>query len=156
MNSPAEIRVRRMSAADVERVLKIAESLPQAPQWPASAYVAAMDAEHQPRRFALVAELASEEVVGFVVASLVFPEAELETIAVAIEGQRRGVGSLLLLALTQALTAERVSLLALEVRESNVAAIAFYRVHGFEQAGQRPRYYADPEEDAVLLALKLV
>ena len=155
MSSPAELRVRRMSAADLERVLKIAESLPQAPQWPASAYIAAMDAEHRPRRIALVAELASEQVVGFVVANLVPPEAELETIAVAIEGQRNGVGGLLLEALTQELRNEQVSSLVLEVRESNVPALGFYRAHGFEQTGQRPRYYTDPEEDAVLLELRL-
>jgi ribosomal-protein-alanine acetyltransferase len=156
MNSSAEVRVRRMSAADLGRVLQIAESLPQAPQWPASAYVTAMDAGHRPRRIALAAELASEQVVGFVVANMVLPEAELETIAVAIEGQRRGVGSLLLRALTQELRFEQVSSLVLEVRESNLPALGFYRAHGFEQTGRRPRYYADPEEDAVLMGLKLI
>jgi ribosomal-protein-alanine N-acetyltransferase len=155
MNSPAEVRVRRMSAEDVERVLEIAGGLPEAPQWPASAYVTAIDPEYTPRRFALVAKSASEQVVGFVVANVVPPEAELETIAVAIEGQRNGVGGLLLEALTQELRNEQVSSLVLEVRESNVPALGFYRAHGFEQTGQRPRYYTDPEEDAVLLELRL-
>jgi ribosomal-protein-alanine N-acetyltransferase len=43
----------------------------------------------------------------------------------------------------------------LEVRPSNHAALAFYRAQGFAVTGRRPRYYADPVEDAVLLALNL-
>jgi ribosomal-protein-alanine N-acetyltransferase len=89
------------------------------------------------------------------VASLLPPEAELETIAVAKEGQRHGIASLLLRALIQELEAERVSRLALEVRASNQAALRFYQARGFKQTGRRPRYYADPEEDAVLLELTL-
>ena len=89
-------------------------------------------------------------------ANVVSPEAELETIAVAIEAQRRGVGSLLLRGLLSELKAERVSSLVLEVRASNPSALALYRAHGFEQTAQRPRYYADPEEDAVLLRLTLL
>src|SRR6202034_1498679 len=61
MSAPSVVRIRRMSAADLERVLGIAESLPQAPQWPASAYIAAMDTGNTPRRIALVAECVSGE-----------------------------------------------------------------------------------------------
>jgi ribosomal-protein-alanine acetyltransferase len=192
MSSAAEVRVRRMSAADLEHVLKIAESLPEAPQWAASAYVAAMDSEFWPRRITLVAEFkgadeeaaegleaggertagakarsislavlarlkscpVTERVAGFAMASLISPEAELETIAVGLEAQRCGVASLLLRAITQELRAERVSSLRLEVRSSNQAALGFYRAHGFEQTGLRRRYYADPEEDAILFELK--
>jgi ribosomal-protein-alanine N-acetyltransferase len=93
--------------------------------------------------------------VGFAVASVVSPEAELETIAVAAEAQRRGVGERLLGALVEELRAERVAELLLEVRASNAAAIGFYRVRGFEEAGRRARYYAEPEEDAVLMRMKL-
>jgi len=39
------------------------------------------------------------------------------------------------------------------VRASNGAAIGFYRAQGFAETGRRPRYYADPEEDAILLRL---
>jgi ribosomal protein S18 acetylase RimI-like enzyme len=48
-----------------------------------------------------------------------------------------------------------VSELTLEVRASNRAALGFYRAQGFEETGRRPRYYADPEEDAVLMGLNL-
>ena len=95
-------------------------------------------------------------VVGFAVAAVVAGEAELETIAVVANGQRRGVGGLLLRALVDDLKTAQASELNLEVRASNQVALGFYRQQGFEEAGRRPRYYADPEEDAVLMKLWLV
>jgi ribosomal-protein-alanine N-acetyltransferase len=94
--------------------------------------------------------------VGFVVASLLAPEAELETIAVAAEGQRHGVGARLLNKLTEELRTERVSQLILEVRASNWVALGFYGKMGFQETRRRSRYYADPEEDAVLMGLRLL
>jgi ribosomal protein S18 acetylase RimI-like enzyme len=43
----------------------------------------------------------------------------------------------------------------LEVRASNQRALGFYRSLGWSETGRRPRYYADPEEDAVLMSLEL-
>ena len=39
----------------------------------------------------------------------------------------------------------------LEVRESNEAARALYRRHGFHEVGRRKRYYPDNGEDAVIM-----
>jgi ribosomal-protein-alanine N-acetyltransferase len=39
----------------------------------------------------------------------------------------------------------------LEVRESNRIAQAFYRASGFIETGRRRGYYADPQEDALLM-----
>jgi ribosomal-protein-alanine acetyltransferase len=205
MSSPAAaLRVRRMSAADLHRVVEIGMSLQQAPRWPASAYGTAINPLHRPRRIAVVAELEPEEqtsgakapvdvagldvraealtlhrtsfsaagdgapfrnegfgpasgrIVGFAVAGIAAPEAELETIAVIAEGQRRGVGGQLLKALAEELRTEQVTVLMLEVRASNREARGFYRAQGFQEIGRRPRYYADPEEDAVLMRLNLV
>jgi ribosomal-protein-alanine N-acetyltransferase len=93
--------------------------------------------------------------MGFLVAGLLAPEADLETIAVDQQYQRRGLGALLLRALTEELRKEQVTELILEVRASNRTALGFYRARGFEETGRRVRYYADPEEDAVLMRLKL-
>jgi ribosomal-protein-alanine N-acetyltransferase len=43
----------------------------------------------------------------------------------------------------------------LEARASNQPALRLYRALGFVETGRRPRYYADPIEDAVLLRLQL-
>jgi len=145
-----------MNAADLERVLEIAGSLPEAAHWPVAAYLAAVDPENTPRRIALVAEGPENGTpAGFLVASLLGPEGELETIAVATSGQRRGIGRQLLSVLIEELRNGGVDDLILEVRASNQAALGFYAAQGFRQAGRRPRYYADPEEDAMLMRLKL-
>jgi ribosomal-protein-alanine N-acetyltransferase len=159
----SSFHIRPMSAADLGCVLEIEKSLPQAPHWPASSYLAAIDPGNSPRRLALVAirhetvaiRHETREPVGFLVTGLLPPEAELESIAVSAAGQRQGVGSLLFRALLHELEHEKVRMLILEVRASNRSALEFYRTNGFAETGRRPRYYADPEEDAVLLALQL-
>ena len=43
----------------------------------------------------------------------------------------------------------------LEVRESNVGAIALYEKFGFVTVGKRPRFYTHPTETALIMALAL-
>ena len=158
MNPPigAQIRIRRMALADLAPVIELALSLKDAPHWPRSAYLAALDPDAAPPRIALVAEdLETGAVQGVAVASLLPPQAELETIAVAPEVQRRGLACRILIAMADELKKALVTEVLVEVRASNSAALAFYRAQGFAITGRRPRYYADPIEDAVLLDLRL-
>jgi ribosomal-protein-alanine N-acetyltransferase len=133
------VRIRRMSQADLDRAMEIARSLKDAPHWPLAVYEKVLDPQSAPPRIALVAGEAAEP----------------GTIAVAVEGQRRGTGQALFAALVRELRAAGVEELLLEVRASNGAALGFYRALGFSQTGRRQRYYADPVEDALLLALRL-
>jgi [ribosomal protein S18]-alanine N-acetyltransferase len=147
-------QIRRMTDADLPRVTEIATSLPQSPHWPELTYLNAVNPESTPRRIALVA-VVSGNVHGFAVASLLPPQAELESIAVVAGSQRLGLGRMLFEALVEELRAEGELEIVLEVRESNRAAIAFYRSAGFSQTGLRSTYYTDPIEDAVLMRLQL-
>ena len=97
------------------------------------------------------------EVAGYAIMSVAAGEAHLLNLCVAASVRRQGYGSRLLeFVLTRALTvgAER---LYLEVRPSNLAALALYQAKGFEQIGVRRDYYRAPNgsEDAVVLALRL-
>ncbi len=144
-----------MVAGDLARVIEIAASLPDAPHWSQAAYVDALNPDSTPSRFALVAtEVGSDLVLGFAVARLVPPQAELETIAVAAKRQRQGLASRLFSALAGDLRAADVRELLLEVRASNQPALTFYQSVGFRETGRRPRYYADPIEDAVLMRVQ--
>lgn len=154
--SRTEAIIRPMAEKDLDGVLEIAASQKQAPRWQPEAYLAAIDPAAVLRRVALVAEDASKgNLAGFAVASVTPPEAELETILTARTYQRQGFARRLFAAIAVELRAAGVSELVLEVRASNGTAKAFYRTLGFVESGLRPRYYAEPVEDAVLMRLRL-
>jgi [ribosomal protein S18]-alanine N-acetyltransferase len=154
-----EIRpeIRPLRPADLPRILEIAAGLKDAPQWTEAAWLRTLDPAASPRRIALAAvDAAGGALLGFAVASLLPPQAELETIAVTTQGQRRGIGRALLKVLVAQLVGEGIRELWLEVRASNQAALALYRSTGFAQTGRRKNYYRDPEEDGLLLTLRLL
>ena len=170
MNPALRVKIRPMTEADVDRVMEIAASLPSAPEWPRKAYMDALDPDSIPPRIVLVAEqLQSEslppdslnnapisgDILGYAVASLLPPQGELEIVAVAAHIQRQGLGKRLLAGLEKRLRQAQIAEFLLEVRASNQPAIGLYRSFGFSSSGLRARYYADPVEDAVIMALRL-
>jgi len=125
-----------MREDDAEALAAVLRACPEAAQWPPGAGQG---------RTVLVAEDGGE-VEGFAVwQELPEGEAELLNLAVHPRARRRGVGR----ALVEAAGTRRAWL---EVRASNEGAIRFYQSLGFTVCGRRPRYYRDPEEDAVLMA----
>lgn len=150
------IRIRPMASGDVDAVLDLAAGLPTAPHWPRTAYITALDPAAWPRRIALVAEDADGSVVGLAIALLIPPQAELETIAVTATHQRQGIACALFAALVDALAGRQITEVTLEVRASNLPAQALYQSLGFQDAGRRPGYYAEPPEDAVLMYRPLI
>ena len=174
-----EIVVRRARGTEMEAVWELAQSIAAAAHWARSDYEtysrepeqlethakalfvacvrASADAEETRS-----AELGSagREIVGFAAYSAVpgvgGGECELENIAVVEPWRRQGIALRLLAAgmlwcRTWGLTGESDAGLRLEVRASNRSAIAFYERAGFMVTGRRRGYYAQPEEDAMLL-----
>lgn len=155
MSVPLTIRIRPMTAKDIDHVVELASELDQAPHWDRRVYEAAVD-RSSPRRTAFIADDAETgTVAGFAIASLVPPEAELESIAVSPEHQRRAVARRLFEALADELERSGVREVLLEVRESNRPARALYISLGFIERGWRYGYYADPVEDAILMRFDL-
>jgi ribosomal-protein-alanine N-acetyltransferase len=97
----------------------------------------------------------SPGVVGFCVLAIVPAgrEAEVRNVAVHPERRRRGLARFLLRAAIDRARDAGAETVFLEVRESNHAARALYSSLGFAETGRRAAYYADPCEDAVLMAL---
>lgn len=156
MSSGDALQVRPMRASDLPRIMEIEHALKDAPQWSQRAWQVAVDPKAARRRIAIVAEESETGTLqGFAVASVAALEAELESIGVAAAWQRRGIARRMLTGLTYELRREGVQEFFLEVRASNQAAHDFYSAMGFTETGRRDRYYADPEEDAVLMVLRL-
>lgn len=151
----AGLAIRPMTVADVPWVIDVAAGLEHAPLYPRSTWMGVLNPQSVPRRAALVAIDPSDRLLGFTVASLLPPQAELETIAVAAPSQRQGIARRLLQFLILELRSAGIHEIWLEVRVSNAPAIALYRSFGFGETGRRPRYYDEPIEDALLMSLRL-
>ena len=98
----------------------------------------------------IVAEDDEGNVIGYAGLNTVLDEGYINNIAVEEAARRHGVASALLDVFCR-FGAVNLAFLTLEVRKSNVAAIAMYEKHGFQQAGLRKGYYQHPREDAIIM-----
>jgi ribosomal-protein-alanine N-acetyltransferase len=94
------------------------------------------------------------QVWGYIIFWVVADEMHLLNLAVRSDQRRQGIARILLRQALEQSRAQGAQVAWLEVRPSNTAARALYESFGFQEVGRRPRYYADTEEDAILLALE--
>jgi ribosomal-protein-alanine N-acetyltransferase len=148
------VRIRRAVHGDLAAMLRIERASFSDP-WSAETLATALSLE---RMLVLVAGESgvapgdgAARLVGYVVALVVAPDAEIADLAVAPDARRRGVGRALLGRVVDELTSMEVRTVHLEVRESNLAARTLYASTGFRAVGRRRGYYRQPFEDALLL-----
>jgi len=91
--------------------------------------------------------------VGYAIMLGVLDEAHLLNISVARAAQRRGLGSRLLEHLLSSAQRSGIRRFFLEVRPSNLSALALYQRAGFVEIGRRKGYYPSPDgrEDAIVM-----
>ncbi|HEY7500476.1 MAG TPA: ribosomal protein S18-alanine N-acetyltransferase [Vicinamibacterales bacterium] len=94
-------------------------------------------------------------VAAFCACWVVHDELHVNTIAVQADLRRRGLATVLMRQLLDAVAQEGVTRAYLEVRQSNVPAQRLYESLGFALAGVRRHYYSHPEEDALVLVRHL-
>lgn len=102
----------------------------------------------QPTRFYIVAD--DNGILGYGGAYLLPPDADIQTIAVAPDAQRRGIGRDLLNELMRIAHERGCTSMMLEVRSDNEPALCLYRSCGFEPISHRRDYYA-PGVDAIVM-----
>ncbi|MEW5960585.1 MAG: ribosomal protein S18-alanine N-acetyltransferase [Chloroflexota bacterium] len=167
------LQIEPMAVADIPEVMAL-ERLSYAMTWPQKAYdyeltqnklahyyvlrVAdqqstgpAAIAGDNVRSDLLAAAGGRAPIIGLAGFWLMVDQIHISTIAVHPDWRRLGLGEWLLVTLLetgQSLGAETATL---EVRPSNLAAIALYRKYDFRKAGCRRRYYTDNNEDALIL-----
>ena len=82
-------------------------------------------------------------------------EADITNIAVHPDYRRRGIAKKLLESAIREAKKRGLSLLTLEVRLSNTAAISLYENYGFRRVGERKRYYSNPTENALIMTMNM-
>ena len=101
--------------------------------------------------------LLNEKIIGYALMMMVLDEAHLLNLSVARAYQKQGLGRYLLEHMLQIAKNHQAANMFLEVRPSNISAIALYENIGFNEMAIRRNYYpaANGREDAVLMGLAL-
>jgi len=92
--------------------------------------------------------------VGYIGGWMPKPNAEVMTVFVKEAHRKQKIGHALLDFLIKELIKEKIESITLEVRPSNVAAIALYHSFGFVDVAIRKQYYKDGE-DALMMYLMI-
>ena len=145
MSGPETINIHPMTEFDLDAVLAIEQASFPAP-WRRDHFLHELAAPHS---FPFVAR-ADGAVVGYVCLQSLFEEAQILNIAVEPQQRGRGIARMLMGHVFAVARDQGAEFMALEVRESNVAAITLYERFGFCRTGQRKGYY-EGKEDAVLM-----
>ncbi|SDK59043.1 [SSU ribosomal protein S18P]-alanine acetyltransferase [Methylophilus rhizosphaerae] len=142
---------RPMSYDDLAAICRIEPTIYSHP-WTLGNFRDSLDAGHS----AWVMEIAGE-IAGYALVMMVLDEAHLLNISVARVLQGQGLGRALLAQMIDISRYHRAANMFLEVRVSNITAIALYESVGFCEMGIRRNYYPTKQgrEDAVLMGLAL-
>ena len=143
--------MRDMVLADLEQVLAIEQRVHHYP-WTRGNFMDALNSKYLCR-----VDEEQDQMVGYIVFMPVVDEMHLLNISIAAEYQRQGRATALLNEMLQAAQGLNMQRIILEVRSSNLAALALYRNAGFNEFAVRRNYYPTGigREDAVVMECKL-
>jgi ribosomal-protein-alanine N-acetyltransferase len=149
-------QLRRASVADVSHILQIERSVFLTDAW--SEPTMRSELESGNTVYVVATALGAPDVVQGYAGLMVLPgasEADIQTLAVAPDVRRMGLGRVLMHALLKAARAAGVRDVFLEVRADNDGAQALYSSLGFVGIGVRPGYYQPDDVDAIVMKLEL-
>ncbi len=85
----------------------------------------------------------------------VLDEAQIINVATDDKYKRRGCGSAVISFVLEECARRALNTVSLEVRESNIPAIALYKSFGFSAEGKRKDFYKNPRENALVMIKNL-
>jgi ribosomal-protein-alanine N-acetyltransferase len=148
--------LRRATLDDLDPIMDLETSTFTTDAWSRGAMRAELGSRHG---YYLVAEAPDPDAAIAGYAGLLAPtgseQADIQTIAVAPDARRHGLGRGLMVALLAEARRRGAGEVFLEVRADNPHAQALYASLGFEQIAVRPRYYQPDGVDAHIMRLSL-
>lgn len=149
--------LRRAGVDDLDAIMRLETSTFGSDAWSEGAMRSELASPHA---YYLVAvpEERPDEIDGY--AGLLAPasaqQADIQTIAVAPEARRAGLGRTLMLQLMTEARQRCAREVFLEVRADNPGAQSLYEKLGFEEIAVRPGYYQPDNVDAVVMRCEIV
>ncbi len=156
LSLPLDIQEARLQAMCADDLTQVMATERAAYDWP---WAQANIADSIKAGYQCISLLGGQDtLLGYFIAMHGADEVHLLNITVAPAHQRQGWARVMLDALALWSRGVNAQWLWLEVRVSNVRAIAVYETYGFRRVGQRKAYYPagdQPREDAIVMSFKL-
>lgn len=151
VSAPAPLSLRVMRESDLDAVMEIERRAYPFP-WTRGIFRDCLQAGYP----GLVVER-DRQMIGYGMVSIAADEAHVLNVCIDPCWQSHGHGRRLLRALVQLVRDRGAHRVFLEVRPSNLGAVALYQSEGFNEIGRRPRYYPAQHgrEDALVMAMEL-
>lgn len=141
------ILIRKMEEHDLDRIMEIEKDCFTTP-WSRESFLIEITQNLLARY--LVAEI-DGVVAGYGGIWMIVGEGHITNIAVETKYRKMGLGKKLVEGLINLSMAMGIQSMTLEVRESNISAQNLYKQYGFISQGIRPNYYADDNENAIIM-----
>ena len=147
----AEINFRRMDIGDIDDVMVVEKQAYQYP-WTEGIFNDCIRVGYE----CWLAQI-DDHIVAHAVSSVAAGESHILNISVKPNYQGQGIGKTFIEFLVQIAKDKQATVIMLEVRPSNAAAIRCYDATGFNEIGCRKDYYPAPDgrEDALLYARQI-
>jgi [ribosomal protein S18]-alanine N-acetyltransferase len=148
MKEMTRVELRRLEMRDLNAIERIERASYPTP-WSRSMFASELA---KPSSICLGAfDLETDELAGYLVISRYVDAWHVMNVAVAPEHRRQGIATTLLERLFEVTAGRGRRGYTLEVRVSNIGAVALYGRLGFKPRGVRRGYYTDNREDALIM-----
>ena len=148
MKEMTRVELRRLEMRDLNAIERIERASYPTP-WSRSMFASELA---KPSSICLGAfDLETDELAGYLVISRYVDAWHVMNVAVAPQHRRQGIATTLLERLFELTAGRGRRGYTLEVRVSNVGAVALYGRLGFKPRGVRRGYYTDNREDALIM-----
>jgi ribosomal-protein-alanine N-acetyltransferase len=142
----AEFIIREMQESDIPAIMEIERSSFTTP-WSEISFLNEIYKKYGISKVAVF----EGKLIGYICVNYVLHESHILNLAVDQDFRKRGVGTILMNEIVRELKKKECVFIFLEVRVSNNGAQAFYERFGFTAESRRKKYYAHPDEDALLM-----
>lgn len=143
-----EIVIKKMQKSDVDSVLELETLSYGEHHWSKDSFYNELS-NNLAHYYSAFDE--SGKLIGYAGCWHIFEEAHITTLSVHPDARRKKVAQALLFKIFDDCYKNEIKYITLEVRESNIAAIALYENNGFTSIGVRKGYYQDNNENALIM-----
>lgn len=143
--------VRPMRLEDLDAIMEI-ERVSFPTPWSMHSFGVELKDNEYARYFCLVVD---GQIRGYMGLWFILDEGHITNVAIEPSQRGKRYGELLMRSVMEEMREQGMERMTLEVRVSNHAAQRLYQRLGFASAGVRKGYYADTQEDAIIMWVEL-